>query len=140
MLLQVSHPALRTEEAGGEALVVLPPASRFPKVNFVLDMEPHPDPDAPHLLAYVESVRPAADALFTYIRGGSFEAARHAQAAVKQQAEDLLYGNETSPVCAMVADSALYRLGDRDRLSWVKHLADWFDYMADGAVLYAALI
>jgi hypothetical protein len=138
LLLHVRHPILSSEDSIVGALVLLPPAARFPRVNFVFDPDPHPDPAAPRLLAYVESVRPAADALFTYIRAGSFEAARHAQATVKQQAEELLYGKEASPVCAMVAAYALYRLGDRERVNWVGHLADWFDFMPDGAVVYGS--
>ena len=121
-----------------ETLVIVPPTAARPRVTLLLDPDRNGDPASPQLLAYVESVRPAADALFTYVRTGALDAARHAQTALKTQAEELLYGKEASPVCAMVGAYALYRLGDRDRLAWVRNLADWFPHMPDGAIVYGA--
>ncbi len=140
MLLETEYNYLDNSniEESSAVLVILPPAAREPCVTFSPNLNPHPDPSVPRLLVSVESDSPAANALFSYVRSGSFEAARLALPFVKRQAMEMLFEKENYPVSATIAAYTLYRLGDREQLDWISNLANWFKFMPDGAVIYGS--
>jgi hypothetical protein len=80
----------------------------------------------------------AADAVMAYVnRGQVLDAALMAQ-GVARQAENLLGGKKGDPVAAAAGAFALLTLGELDRLhDWTANLHNWFDWLPDGAVVYA---
>jgi hypothetical protein len=80
----------------------------------------------------------AADAVMTYVnRGQVLDAALIAE-GVARQAEDLLGAKKGDPVAAAAGAFALLTLGELDRLHhWTANLHNWFDWLPDGAVVYA---
>ncbi len=69
-----------------------------------------------------------------YLQGGAV-----AQAAeLLGNAEELLYGKVGNPLGAALGGYALLRLNALERLhNWPHNLADWMDWLPDGAIIYA---
>ncbi len=130
----------RTRSGSGLAAVVVPPVAESTSFTLVADPDPHPDLSAPQLLAYVDSPSSNLDALFSYVRGGSFESARHLMEVVREQAEQLLYTKFEDPIGATIGAYALYRLGETERLRWVANLASQFPHLPDGAIIYGSFM
>lgn len=75
-------------------------------------------------------------ALFSYVRGNAPDKARHIAPTWLQQAQQMLQGNLDDPIAATLVAYTLLRVGDDQRQIWMEHLADWFHFLPDGAVLY----
>lgn len=125
-------------QIGGEEvawrLVSLPPGGR---VRVALTRSPTWEGDT--LEITVGRSQPDNELIMSYLaRGAVAEADRLAQAW--DIADKLLYEKENNPVSA--AAGAYLLLKSRrlqDRRQWVDNLVEWFPYLADGAIISAAL-
>ena len=77
-----------------------------------------------------------AEAILSMLTSGAIDQAKameHAGAA-----ETMLYGKMADPTAAAIAGYYLLKTGELDRLhDWTRNLANWIDWMADGAVIRA---
>ncbi len=125
-------------QIGGEEvawrLVSLPPGG---PVRVALTRSPSKEGDS--LEVTLGRSRPDNELIMSYLaRGAVAEADRLAEAW--QAANLMLYEKKNDPVSAAAGAYLLlknHRLQDRRR--WVDNLVDWFPYMADGAIVSAAL-
>lgn len=83
--------------------------------------------------------RPLNELIMSYLsRGAAMEAGRLADAW--QAADLMLYQKEDDPVSAAAGAYLLLKLNRLDeRRRWVDNLVNWFPYLADGAIVAAAL-
>jgi hypothetical protein len=76
--------------------------------------------------------RPKVDAVARYLNGGYLREA----ADLSAEAEQLLLHKMADPFGAALGGYALLKLGRLDRLHhWPRNLADWFDWLPDGAII-----
>jgi len=77
------------------------------------------------------------ESLLSLMQRGDISAAQ-SLADQSQLAEELLYGKVQNTNAAAVGGYFLLRMRDMERLhSWANNLANWFEWMADGAVIHA---
>jgi hypothetical protein len=96
----------------------------------------HPAGDPIALL--VKAGQAAAQMLLGFLAGGDFGAARQVGEAVMDHAENFLKDKEEDPSSAAIGGYYLLKAGELERLhDWTRNLADWFPWMADGAVIHA---
>lgn len=124
--LEIDHP-------GGNFFVVLPGNTRtvYARVDQIREGE--------SLLVGVRIAtgRPVVDSILGYLERGDLYAAE-AMVDWVRQAKDLLAGKVADPYAATVGAYLLLKLRQFDLLhEWVKNLADWFEYLPDGCVLWA---
>jgi hypothetical protein len=84
--------------------------------------------------AAVRFTDPTMDTCAGYLLGGRPD---HVL-ALAESAEDMLMGKVSNPIGAALGGYALLRLNDLERLhDWPDNLAQWFDWLPDGAVIAA---
>lgn len=110
-------------------MVSLPAAERLE-----VTIRPSRNQDEPRLAVTVATDNNSVEALLGYL---SIGALGHA-GLVNQQAEELLFGKLANPAAAAVGGYYLLRVSDLERLhDWPQNLANWMDWMPDGAVIHA---
>ena len=84
--------------------------------------------------------RPGAEALLAYVSRGATTSARRVAPAVEKHAIELLDGNFSDPLGATIAGYFMLTMGaaSRRRSPWLKKLADSYENMSDGALIYGA--
>jgi hypothetical protein len=115
------------------ALVVAPP---FPEQRLTITRDPQPRGDGPPYLASVKVTGDAsARVLFTYLRTSLTDRARTIAPDWAKQAAIYLEHKIEDPVAATQGAYVLLGLGDDRRRQWVENLAEWFEFLPDGAVI-----
>ena len=90
--------------------------------------------DEPELTVTVATDNNPAEAMLGYL---SLGALGHAE-LVSKQSEALLFGKAADPAAAAVGGYYLLRMSDLERLhNWPQNLANWMQWMPDGAVIHA---
>lgn len=85
----------------------------------------------------VLSANPVADTVFNYL-GRSELMAASAMSEWAERAEFLLQSKVRDPFAAALGAYLLLKLGQFDSMhQWAKNLADWFEYLPDGCVIWA---
>lgn len=83
------------------------------------------------------SREPAADAVLNYLQKGDLYSAESMTEWI-DEAEGMLFHKVDDPYTAAIASYLLLRLGRYDRMhDWPRNLADWFDFLPDGCVIWA---
>ena len=83
------------------------------------------------------SHEPAADAILNYLQIGDLYSAKSMTAWVDESADMLLHKVQ-DPYAAAVGSYLLLRLGQYDCMhDWPRNLADWFEFLPDGCVIWA---
>lgn len=88
----------------------------------------------------VASMDPAAESLLGYLRRG---ATREARLLLDNdgEAKALLYGKVSNPCGAAIGGYYMLRTGELEEFAeWVANLANWIDWLPDGAVIHAWLL
>jgi hypothetical protein len=76
-------------------------------------------------------------ALLTILNSGNTQRAKTFVSPV-EYAENLLYQKVRNPIAAAIGGYYLLKTRELDRLhDWARNLANWFDWMPDGAIIYA---
>lgn len=132
-----SHQAasmLRLEQSNGEALHVRLPANlREVRARIDYLMEER----ALLFSIRLSSREPAADAALNYIQKGDLYSAESMTEWIDEM-EDMLFHKVEDPYAAAIGSYLLLRLGRYDRMhDWPRNLADWFDFLPDGCVIWA---
>ncbi|MFI7546773.1 hypothetical protein [Actinoplanes sp. NPDC049599] len=97
-------------------------------------VQPAGDGAAPEVSLTVATSDNLAEATLGYLTAG---AVTHA-GLISDQAERLLYRKVTNPAGAAVGGYFLLRTSDLDRLhNWPRNLANWMQWMPDGALIHA---
>ncbi len=85
----------------------------------------------------LRSHSPHADAILGYLARGDMYAAT-ALAEWTDEAEQLVYRDESDPYSGVVGAYLLLRLRDFGRMrDWVRQIAEQFDFLSDGSILWA---
>jgi hypothetical protein len=110
-------------------MVSLPAAQRLE-----VSIRPSGSEDEPGLAMTVATDNNLVEALLGYLTIGALS---HAS-LVSKHAEALLSGKVTDPAAAAVGGYYLLRMSDLERLhNWPQNLANWMQWMPDGAVIHA---
>lgn len=125
-------------QIGGEEiawrLISLPPGGQ---VRIALTRNPSPEGDA--LEVTVGRAQPENELIMSYLARGAFSDADRL-AETWDAADLLLQRKKEDPISAVAGAYLLlknHRLQERHR--WVDNLVEWFPYLADGAIVAAAL-
>ncbi len=77
-----------------------------------------------------------AETLLALLTNGDIRNAKALSNA--KEAEDLMYQKMRNPVTAAIGGYFLLKIGELDRLhDWANNLAQWFDWLPDGAIIHA---
>ena len=129
-------PAEKEGQPAQEALIVWPPSAGMQP----LILEPMQDLGvnqlAPSMLARAPSGNKVADALFSYVRGGRLDVARQVAPTFAAQAEVFVEDKNRNPVQAILGAYTLQKVGGAEHPDWLANLANWFQHLPDGALLY----
>jgi hypothetical protein len=83
------------------------------------------------------SKEPAADTILNYLQQGDLYAAG-AMVDWAREAEQMLAGKVSDPYSAAVGAYLLLKLKRFEQMhTWVRNLANWFDFLPDGCVIWA---
>jgi len=134
MRSRFSLPMFGTERQ--EALLICPPSHHPPPLTLLPDPDPGVNSNAPSLLAYSHSDDGEVDLLFSYVRGGALDLARQLAPRMIERAQEILQSKVSNPVNATLAAYALLKVSNTERQDWVRNLADWFEHLSDGAIIY----
>lgn len=120
-------------DTGARLALRLPGATR----SCEIEVEPAGDDD-PHVIRVrLRTNDPAADTILSYLQRGDIGAA----AAMERWAESshsMLQSKMSDPYAAAVGGYLLLRLNRFDLLhDWPRNLADWFDFLPDGCIIWA---
>jgi hypothetical protein len=86
--------------------------------------------------ALVNGVRPDAEALLSYLAQGAYSAGRRIAETVVENAIEILQMKKENPFAACIAGYFLLHTQHLEKQSWMRNLANWFDEIPDGAVIY----
>lgn len=83
---------------------------------------------------------PLVNTLYAYTRNNALECAQHVAPSMIAQAEELLRGKMIDPLQATVAAYALLKINEMKKKDWLENLAERFQYLPDGAILYGTFL
>jgi hypothetical protein len=84
----------------------------------------------------VSTDRFKAETLLTLLTNGAIREAKTLSNA--KEAEQLLFQKMVNPVTAAIGGYFLLKIGELERLhTWANNLANWFDWLPDGAIIHA---
>jgi hypothetical protein len=129
--------AFDSEASGGPessrgTLVVAPPIWGQ---RLAITPDSQPRGDGPPYLVSGRVTDPSAHVLFSYLRTALPDRARNIAPSWVMQAEVYLRHKIDDPVAATQGAYVLLGLGDDRRREWVENLAEWFEFLPDGAVI-----
>lgn len=108
------------------------PADEALRVSFGVDKTRQ---ENDRVVVSVRRSNSAAESLLDLLARGSLQQARVVNQAV--DARELLFRKKRDPLSATVAAYYLLRAGDLEGVSdWAANLADWFEWLPDGAVIH----
>jgi hypothetical protein len=120
------------EWEGDRKLVAIPVANQQSIRVFVV----RDDHDVEKFRVLIGGSHPEAEAILGFLTSGDFEAARRVGEKWFDKAEQLLRDRTFDPIAATLAGYFLLRAGGVSRLhDWTSNLANWFDWLPDGAVI-----
>lgn len=122
--------------AGTKSRFVAVPPTQVMRI-YIVDHDPESDWDSPFRVV-VGSGDPSLQALLGFLSSGDFESARSVGANWADLAERMLKEKLVDAISATVAGYFLLLAGEHSRLhDWTRNLADWIDWLPDGAVIRA---
>lgn len=84
----------------------------------------------------VNSINSRAETLMSYLEQGDLRSATLISKVVLENATELLRDKRSDPFTACIAGYFFVRTGRLERQSWMRNLANWFNDIPDGAVVY----
>ncbi len=116
--------------------ICLPPTPQT--VQVLLRASRSPSERNGGLAVKVASLDHRAETLSHYLRSGSMEAARLVSEEVLGEAERLLFDKLRNPMGAVIGGYYLLTVRAYERMhNWPNNLANWMEWLADGAVIHA---
>ncbi|MEZ4388905.1 MAG: hypothetical protein R3D98_15275 [Candidatus Krumholzibacteriia bacterium] len=120
-------------DTGARLSMRLPAATRECRA----DLTGEADDDVVTVKVRLRTNDPVADAMLNYLRRGDVTAAA-AMEAWAESSHEMLMHKMSDPYAASVGAYLLLRLHRFDLLhDWPRNLADWFDFLPDGGVIWA---
>lgn len=138
--LNYSTERLHLLQVGGDGVpwrfICLPPTPQT--VQVLLRASRSPSERNGGLAVKVASLDHRAETLSHYLRSGSVEAARLISDEVLGEAEQMLFNKLRNPLGAVIGGYYLLSARAYARMhDWPNNLANWFEWLADGAIIHA---
>ena len=109
-----------------------------PSDNTKVLVRPSSRRGAPDLDVVVSSDNLALDGLLAFLQRGDLDGAQKMEKGQAGLAERFLFSKRSDTAAAAVGGYYLLRINDLHRLhDWANNLANWFEWMADGAIIHA---
>lgn len=138
--LNYSTERLHMLQVGGDNVpwrfICLPPTPQT--VQVLLRASRSPSERNGGLAVKVASLDHRAETLSHYLRSGSVEAARLISDEVLGEAEQMLFNKLRNPMGAVIGGYYLLSARAYEQMhNWPNNLANWFEWLADGAIIHA---